>query len=439
MKIRSKHIWLGVAFAIGIGVVLYLLLGPRKAPESVPLSPEPGRPASSVPSSTKRLPKPPSPDLTQGSPADIDGQAPTDRNATSSADQSHRVSNKARALLTAPLDGTTFRAALDILKDPDETLESRLLALQWLSAAARKLGSDEKRLLHEVTSALAADADEAVSLRARAMRSAVAMSALMRDEDEMSQPSISAENEFMVRMAEDRLLDPSIRAAAIKGIEILRITEGIAFLEKTLADPEEQRMPDVTRRACLALTRLSSEKAMPLVTRVIRETEDASVFGTAVYSLGQIKSPKAVATLVQNANRFSDTGACDFALIDMEETILTTLKKPDHEDEDVIAAIRATRYLWRDGQSKEFTPLLKELVDNSALEIKKAAVERLMEEAAEKPLFEEQALLRDVLARVKKHPELSELSASMEKRLTAKMLESRISTMPIPLPEPKEE
>ena len=129
MRIRSKHIWLSVAigFAIGIGVVVYLFLGPHEVPESVPLSTEPGRSASSVPSSTKRLPKLPSPDLTPGSPADVDSQAPTDRNATSLADKSHRVSDKARALLTTPLDGTTFRTALDILEDPDETIESRLL------------------------------------------------------------------------------------------------------------------------------------------------------------------------------------------------------------------------------------------------------------------------------------------------------------------------
>ncbi len=439
MRIRSRHVWLSaaIAFAVGVGIVLHLLLGPSMAPESVPLSSRPRRPASSVPSLTKRFPKLAPSDLRPESSADIDGQAPADSNPISPADQSHHVSDKARALLASPLDGTTFRKALDILKDPDETLESRLLALQWLSAAARKLGPDERRLLHEVTSALAADAAEAAPLRARAMRSAVAISALMRDMDEMRQVDISTEDDFMVRMAADRLLDPSIRAAAIKGIEVLRITEGIALLEQTLADPEEQATADVARRACLALTRLSPEKALPLVSRVIRETEDASVFGTAAYSLGQIKSPRAVAALVQNAERFPDTGSCDFALVDMEETILATLKEPTPED--IIPAIRATRYLWRDGQSEKFIPLLEELVDNPASETRKAAVERLLEEAAARPLADEKELLKDVLERAKEHEDLTELCASMEKRLTARVLKPETSTMPIALPKPKEE
>ena len=428
MKLRSKYIWWSIATAIAIIIVVTVVFFPKHhsvSENSILTKKEQERPVSNDQPSGKSVSKSEIPDLIEGNSKDVSYQK--------SADLFNNLSDKASSLLKSPINGVTFQMALDILKNKNETLESRLLALQWLNSVAKKLGPDERRLLHEIARAIAVDSNDELLLRARAMKSVVAMSALMRDLDEMSQRSIIEDNDFIVQMAEDILLDASIRASAIEGIEVLQITEGISLLEEILADPEEHRILDLVRRASLALTRLAPDKALPLVTQIINETEDASVFGTAAYSLGQINSPKAVATLVQNADRFPDAGSCDFALVDMEVIILAILRDQKSEEEDVIAAIRATQYLWREGQSEDFEPLLKELIDNPSLEIKKATVERLMQEALEKPRTERQNLLRDLLEGTKKYPELSELSSSIEKRLTAKTMESRISTIPVPL------
>lgn len=429
IKINRKYLWLGiaVAFVLVIAVLLFYFIYPDASKNPI-FSHTKGDFTPKALLSNKSTIDPQSSDLTQSLP-------------TISRDKTHAnifndVPEKVRELLKSPIDIDTFQALLDILNDENESLGSRVLALQWLSSAARKLGSGERQILHELTSSIVTKISDPLQLRVLAMRTVIAMSALMRDRGEILQKDAIAENDFIIQIVKDKSFDSSIRAEAIKGIGVLQVDEAASLLENILSNKDEQRIVDITRNATLSLTRLDPEKALPLISQILIETEDTSVFSTAAYSLGKFNSPDAVTTLVQNVDRFPDSGSCDFALVDMEETILKTLKAEENEkDENVFAAIKATNYLWRDGQSLEFVPLLEELVDNPNIEIKKAAVERLMSEAKEKPRDEKEIILERILEKAKIYPELSELSTSIEKILTAETLETKTSKIPTPIPE----
>ena len=306
--------------------------------------------------------------------------------------------------------------------------------LAKLMATAKRASADQRLALYQLSLALVVDAVEPAVLRSQALRAMAAISLLRRERKEIPEPEILREKELLTGLAKSKPEDPQVRGSAIKGIEVLRITEGASVVAEILADPDDRSIPEVSRNACLALVALSGETALNPIRNVMNETQDAQVFSTAAYCLGKIKSPESIAALVENTKRFPDTGACDFALVDMEAPILSVLQQGDGAA--LVPAIRATRYLWRDGQAAKFVPLLQELVDSPNASSRRAAAERLVEEAAEKLLAEEKQELQVVLSRAQKHPDLADLCKHIRARLTARLLKPRSPRQSVPTPPP---
>src|SRR5205814_671207 len=118
----------------------------------------------------------------------------------------------------------------------------------------------------------------------------------------------------------------------------------------------------------------------------------ARVFGTAAFALGQLKKSECMAVLVENLSLFPNSGSCDAALVEMEALICGALRDP--LDEHLSAAIKAARYLWREGQSDSYVPLLRNLLSATSLGTRRAAAERLLERASSLNFESEKGELR---------------------------------------------
>ncbi len=138
--------------------------------------------------------------------------------------------------------------------------------------------------------------------------------------------------------------------------------------------------PEIARCACLALQQVDGLSAVTPIKGILNTTQDASIFGTAAFTLGQIGAPESMAALVETDSRFTTSGSCDAVLVDMEDVILATLNDPNQPN--LIPAISATQHLWRDGQRERYVPLLRTLLATAPLAARKAALERLIEAAA---------------------------------------------------------
>ena len=163
---------------------------------------------------------------------------------------------------------------------------------------------------------------------------------------------------------------------------------------------------------------------------MLSRTEDPSIFGTAAFSLGQIKTVESMVNLVKNSDRFPDSASCDAALVDMEDTILDVLKNP--QDENLIHAIYATRHLWREGQRERYVPQLRMLLSTAPILARKAALDRLLEVVSTLKLDDEKRELEPILIEIVNQPELKQYTERIRKRMLAVELEPTYSTIPHP-------
>ena len=119
----------------------------------------------------------------------------------------------------------------------------------------------------------------------------------------------------------------------------------------------------------------------------------------------------------RDLGRFPRSGSCDAALVDMDDVIIGMLKNP--KDENLTAAVRASRYLWREGQRETYTPLLRNLLSCAPLAARKAAAERLLETASSLDFQSEKRELALVSAAIGNQAELQEYQQQIQSRLSA--------------------
>lgn len=135
---------------------------------------------------------------------------------------------------------------------------------------------------------------------------------------------------------------------------------------------------------------------------------------------GQGQTKAVVADVKSGVSICENSGQCN-ALADMEMLIFSILNNP--QSPDIIYAIKATKYLWKDGQRENATPLLVNLLnDSNRLDIRKEALESLLYIASLKPLSDEQQILRPILPLIKNQSGVDDYIARIEQKLSAKLL-----------------
>lgn len=346
--------------------------------------------------------------------------------------QFDHVPKEIRSLASQRLDKQSFVRAISILSDKKQLTLSRELLLQRAHSDKRRLATHERRRLLTETIRIAKAPDEPTSLSARAIRAMASLSLFMKEKSEISETEAVAEKQFLMDVAEDEKRDLQLRASAIKAIEVLWIADAVPLLEGLLADPKNLNKPEIARGSCLALMRIVGKDSIDAIGRILSETENPSIFLTAAYCLGQVKSSDSVATLILQREKFPDTGAMGFALVDMENEILSVLAQPDSPD--LIYAVRSTEYLWRDGQKERYLPALYDLLLSKApMGTRKVVAERLIQEAGRLQFEKEKKELRKLLTKIEDQPEFTSEAEYIRNRLSARLLRSETSDVTVPL------
>jgi hypothetical protein len=330
------------------------------------------------------------------------------------------LSPRAQALVNQTRTNTSFAEGIAVLADRNETKESRALAMEVLQANRRKLNSTEMSQLLNETTAVAKDKTADETLSAEAVRTMGNVALTMKELSEISDAESKKETPFLMEAATNAQGSLQFQASAINTLGILDITESSPLLHKILEDNTSMNVPEISRPACLSLMRVDGERAIPTLRRVLQKTTDSGVFGTAAFAIGQIKKPDSLVALVENQERFENSGSCDAVLVDMEDIILDVLKKPN--DPNLEYAIRGTRHLWRDGQKERYMPLLKSLITTAPMATRKTAIERYLEAAGQMDFFAEKLMLADVQSAVVSQPELAEYAKRIKNRLSAVLL-----------------
>jgi hypothetical protein len=340
------------------------------------------------------------------------------------------MSAKAQELLKGRWDDSSFSRGVAILKDRNESPRSRMATLEFLHTQRGRLNREQMGQALDQITIIAKDRAEHPALSARAVRAMANLTLTMEENKHLTRIEAKKEGAFLAEAAQDSTLDPLYRANVINALGVLKIDEAAPVLRKLLKDPDNANRPDIARPACLSLWRIEGKAAAAAATEILQTTKDPSVFGTAAFTLGQIKEPNSVAALVRNFHRFPDSGSCDTALAEMDDVILEVLRNPNHAN--LAEAIRATRYLWKDGQSDHYVPLLQQLVTTAPAEARLTALDRLLECASTLDFAKEKQQLATILPLISNQPEMDKYVQRIQQRMSATVLTPAETTAPTP-------
>ena len=298
-----------------------------------------------------------------------------------------------------PLVASEARVSAEILstqiKSKSVSRHKRLQALQTLFNARKSLSEQEKIGFLNTTKTIAKDKQENAQLRANAIWALSGMGMMLKHEKTWTQEDVSRECQFMLQTAADESENLQVRRLSIAALGDLKMKEAVPILKALLTNKSDNvprtRTPmsidnvdpnsPILRSASIALAQLAPEDAIEPVGKVLAETTDPSVFGSAAYALGRTKSREAIPVLVENRLRLKDNLSVDNAIEATSETVIEILKQPTAPD--IIPAIQATRSLWRDEQKEVYIPLLRDIVADEGLvvDVRRKALKRLMEDA----------------------------------------------------------
>lgn len=328
------------------------------------------------------------------------------------------LSPRAQVFMNEAWGDSSFVRGLAIMADGKETRDSRSLAMELLHTDRLKLKPNEMRqFLVEVTAIAKNDtADEKLS--AQAVHTMGNLTLTMEELGQLSRAEATKEVGFVMNIATDVQRSMDMRSQAIVVLGILKISQAAPILVGVLN--ANLNVPQIASPACLSLMRIDRERAVSVLANVLQKTTDSRVFGTAAFALGQIKNRESMSALVQNLERFPESSSCDAALVDMELVVLEVLK--NSQDQRLNDAIRATRYLWHEGQRGRYIPILHELLRTAPPAARKAALERLLEEASTQEFDLEKRELAAILELIKDQAQLSEYQERIRGRLSASLL-----------------
>lgn len=322
----------------------------------------------------------------------------------------------------------SFTDGIELLKDASLSEQARLLVLDKLHSWRRHLTTDNLKALLAETKLLAIDANLPRVLRSRAVSAMATILVVLQEQSLLSQQEVESYSSFLTELGRDEATDALVRGRAIRALGLLKTDTAGPVIRELLAAPENWNNRELARDACLALVHLGGSAAVPVISQVLENTTDEAVFGTAAFALGQIQTPESLAALVRNESHFPSSGSADAALVEMEDVILRILGEPN--DPNLVAAIEATRHLWKDGQRERYAPLLRSLAENSPAPAQQAAVSRLIEDSRGLSLELEQQALAAILPAVANNPQLAAYAEQIQIRLNAKPLVPNASAIP---------
>lgn len=333
-----------------------------------------------------------------------------------------------RAWVTETWNTNSFGSGSRFAKEGEA--RTRALALQKLFSQRQSMSEAElldfRRLLIEQIRATSDDP----YVVAASIRTLAGLLDYLKTKGLVSQTDVAADGELLVSYMSDSALDLQVRGAAIRAVGDLGITTGRKSIEDMLSDAANANTPEIARNGCLALVKLAGEESFTPIRGVFEKTSDSSVFGTAAFCLGQINNAAALSSLVENTQRFADSGSCDAALVNMDKVILETLKQSDSPT--VISAIQATEHLWKDGQREKYVPALQLLLAGGSLAVKKASCERLVDAAGRLPFPQEKQELAVILETIEQSPELRKYAEKIRQRMNATVLVPATDSAPAP-------
>ncbi len=306
------------------------------------------------------------------------------------------------------------------LADRDLTERARILIMDKLHSWRRHMGTDDIQRLFAEIEHIADDAAHPAALRACAVGAIATLLVVMREKNILARTQVEAYFPLLARLSQNTEEVPAVRGRAIKALGILGARESAPMMRTILADSGNVNEPHLSRNACLALARIEGSSAVEPIGKVLATTTEKDVFGTAAFALGQLPTTDSLAVLVQHKDRFPDSASPDAALANMESVILDVLREPGNSH--ALCAIEATRHLWKDGQRERFIPVLLAVAAVAPSEVKRAAVERLIEDARALPLEQEKKQLTAVLPIASVNPVLAECARHIQNRLSAKLL-----------------
>ena len=326
-----------------------------------------------------------------------------------------------QAWLRLPWGSESLDEGLRLLRDPSQPLTMRLIVLDRLRSKVKGMDEASLRRLYADLAGAERDASQDPQLGARLIGTTASLACLMKEKGLLQAADLAEEFAFLKTAAKDDKKLPAMRGEAIKALGILKDGDAAPLIRDLLAAPENLNKPEIARNGCLSLMRIEGEKAVQPISNVLATTSNEAVFGTAAVSLGQIKTEESMATLVKNRDRFPDSGSCGAVLVEMEGVTIKVLEEPDNSN--LIPAIHATRYLYRDGQRERYVSRLRDLLTTAPVSARLAAVERLMEVARMQRLDAEKLELVPVLKAITDQPELVGYAAKIRERLAARRLE----------------
>lgn len=116
-----------------------------------------------------------------------------------------------------------------------------------------------------------------------------------------------------------------------------------------------------------------------------------------------------------------DTNECN-GVANMEDIIFDILQNP--ESEKLIYAIKATKYMLKDGQRTRSVPLLRDLLTTSSLENRKASMDSLLYIINLMPFEYRKQELNHILPLIEKQSDLSNYTDQVKRGLSSQVLPS---------------
>lgn len=337
------------------------------------------------------------------------------------------INNEFRNWIKGGWDSRSFENGLGFASQGDA--RTRVLALEKLLSKRESLSELELQGFRKSLEQQVRATSDDPQVVAASVRTLVGLLDYLKSRGLLSEADLVADGELFVNYVRNDALDLQVRGAAIRGVGDLGFSSARESVEALVADPANLNTAEIARNGCLALVKLGQRNALAPVRKVFEQTTDSSIFGTAAYCLGQINTPAAMSLLIRGSDRFPDSAACDAALVNMEDVILGTLKKP--ESPEVLDAIKATDHLWRDGQREKYVPALRQLVADAPLPVRRASCEQLIDAASRLPFAKEKEELALVLEQIGDSAEFTEASGKIRQRMQATILKP-VATAPVP-------
>jgi len=235
-------------------------------------------------------------------------------------------------------------SVLKIVEDPEETAELRQFGFELLDTSFRYVDEQSQRqILNAGTQVAFIETDATSEVRQSALICANHAILNLSAAERLPSDEVDHYCERLDDLSMDKSEDGNLRGLAIDGLGKLQHSEAEAHLLTLLESEDDRKNPPVARAACLALARFGAHDALPAIGKVLQDTEDPRIYGSAALSIGRIGGEEALRFLVNNADRF-DTGSCGVAINKQKDKTLQILS--DAESPYLSEAIRATQYLY---------------------------------------------------------------------------------------------